>query len=130
MTYEEAAKRYLQAKAELDELDKKYDEDKAEIKKKMLLLEGWFTAKAQEEGLKTVPTPVGLVYWSTHHTASVESRASFFKFCKENDVWDLVESRASRSGVKSYVEANGVPPPGVKFSSTRVFNFRKTQAKE
>ncbi len=130
MTYEEAAKKYLDCRAEINKLDKKYKEDKAEIMKKVVLLEGWFTEKAREEGLKTIPTPFGTGYWSTHHTATVESREDFFKYCKENDTWDLVETRASKSGVKSFIEANGAPPPGVNFSSTRVFNFRKTQDKE
>jgi hypothetical protein len=42
----------------------------------------------------------------------------------------MVESRASKTGVKSYIEANGAPPPGVNFSSTKVFNMRKAQAKD
>jgi hypothetical protein len=130
MTYEEAAKKYLEARKEIDALEKKFKEDKAEVMKRVVLLEGWFTAKAQEEGLKTIPTPYGTGYWSTHHTATVESREAFFNFCKENDTWDLVETRASKSGVKSFIEANGAPPPGVNFSSTSVFNFRKAQTKE
>lgn len=130
MTYEEAAKKYLEARLEIDKLEKKFKEEKAEVMKRVMLLEGWFTAKAQEEGLKTISTPYGIGYWSTHHTASVESRESFFNFCKENDTWDLVETRASKSGVKSFIEANGAPPPGVNFSSISVFNFRKAQTKE
>jgi hypothetical protein len=130
MTYEEAAKKYLECRKEIDDLDKKYKEDKANIMKRVVLLEGWFTAKAQEEGLKTVPTPYGTGYWSTHHTATVESREDFFKFCKENGTWDLVATHASKSGVKSFIEAHGEPPPGVKFASTKVFNFRKAQNKE
>lgn len=130
MTYEEAAKKYLQARKEIDELEKKFKEDKAEVMKRVVLLEGWFTAKAQEEGLRTIPTPYGTGYWSTHHTASVDSREAFLSYVKENEAWDLVETRASKSSVKSFIEAHGEPPPGVKFSSTSVFNFRKSQSKE
>jgi len=42
----------------------------------------------------------------------------------------MVEARASKLGVKSFIESNGAPPPGINFSSTRVFNLRKAQAKE
>lgn len=111
----------------MDDLDRQYKEAKAPLTERLLALENWITAKAQEDGLETIKTPLGTGYWSTHSTATVASREELFTYCKEHDAWDLVESRASKSGVKSYIEANGAPPPGVNFSSTRVFNLRKAQ---
>jgi hypothetical protein len=130
MNYEIASERYLAVRSEIEALERAHKETKAKLAERMAALENWFTAKAQEDGLETVKTPLGTAYWSTHNTATVASREEFFAFCKENDAWDLVESRASKSGVKSYIEGNGVPPPGVNFSSTRVFNFRKATSKE
>lgn len=130
MNYELAAERYLQTRAEIDKLEAEHKAAKAPLTERLVALENWFTAKAQEDGLETVKTAVGTGYWSTHHTASVASREAFFAYCKENDAWDMVEARASKSGVKSFIEANGNPPPGVNFSSNRVFNFRKNQPKE
>lgn len=130
MNYEMAAEKYLQVRNRIDAMERAHKEAKAELTEKLIALESWFTAKAQEDGLETVKTPSGTAYWSTHHTATVASREDFFNFCKQNDAWDMVESRASKTGVKSYIEANGAPPPGVNFSSTRVFNLRKAQNKE
>jgi hypothetical protein len=130
MNYEHAAERYIAVRKEIEELDRRYKADKASLTERLVALENWFTAKAQEDGLDTIKTPNGTAYWSTHHTATVASREEFFNYCKENDAWDMVESRASKTGVKSFIEANGTPPPGVNFSSTRVFNLRKAQSKE
>jgi hypothetical protein len=130
MNYEMAAEKYLQVRNQIDAMERAHKAAKAELAEKLIALESWFTAKAQEDGLETVKTPSGTAYWSTHHTATVASREEFFNFCKEHDAWDMVESRASKTGVKSYIEANGAPPPGVNFSSTRVFNLRKAQSKE
>lgn len=130
MNYETAAERYLAVRRQIDELEKTHKQSKAALTEKLVALENWFTAKAQEDGLETVKTNMGTAYWSTHHTATVASREDFFSFCKEHDAWDMVESRASKTGVKSFIEANGAPPPGVNFSSTRVFNLRKAQNKE
>lgn len=127
MNYEEAATRFTKVRNEIDELERQHKQRKAELTEKLRILESWFTAKAQEDGLETVKTSLGTGYWSTHHTATVASREEFFSHCKENDLWDLVESRASKLGVKSYIDANGAPPPGVNFSSTRVFNFRRNR---
>jgi len=130
MNYNEATEKYLWVRKQIDDLEKAHKAEKAKLMEKLLMLEGWITTKAQEDGLETIKTPFGNGYWSTHHTATVASREDFFSFCKENDAWDMVESRASKLGVKSYIEATGAPPPGVNFSSTRVFNLRKAQNKE
>ena len=127
MNYDMAVERYLSVRKQIDDLDRQYKEAKAPLTEKLVALENWITAKAQEDGLETIKTPHGTGYWSTHSTATVASREELFTFCKEHDAWDLVESRASKTGVKSYIEAHGAPPPGVNFSSTRVFNLRKAQ---
>jgi ABC-type Zn uptake system ZnuABC Zn-binding protein ZnuA len=126
MNYEQAADRYMQVRKELDALDREYKERKAAIKEKMITLENWFTAKAQEDGLSTIKTNAGTAYWSTHHSATVGSREDLFNFCKDNNAWDLLEARASKTAVRSYIEASGEPPPGVNFKSVSVFNFRKS----
>jgi hypothetical protein len=130
MNYDIAAERYLQVRNQIESLEREHKTAKAVLTEKLVALENWMTAKAQEDGLETVKTPHGTAYWSTHHTATVGSREEFFNFCKEHDAWDMVESRASKTGVKSYIEAHGAPPPGVNFSSAKVFNMRKAQSKE
>jgi hypothetical protein len=127
MNYDIAMERYLQVRAEIEALEREHKANKAKLTEKLVAVENWITAKAQEDGLETVKTSHGTGYWSTHHTATVASREELFTHCKLNDAWDLVEARASKTAVKSYIEANGAPPPGVNFSSTRVFNLRKAQ---
>jgi hypothetical protein len=126
MNYEQAADRYMQVRKELDALEREYKERKAAIKEKQIVLENWFTAKAQEDGLSTIKTNSGTAYWSTHHSATVASREDLFQFCKENEAWDLLEARASKTAVRSYIESAGEPPPGVNYKSVSVFNFRKS----
>jgi hypothetical protein len=130
MNYEIAVERYLNVRKEIEDIEREHKAAKAKLTEKLVALENWITAKAQEDGLETIKTPYGTGYWSTHHTATVGSREEFFRFCAEHNAWDMVEPRASKTGVKSYIEANGAPPPGVNFSSNRVFNLRKAQAKD
>ena len=127
MNYEDAASRYLGIRQEIDVLEKAHKANKAGLREKMLTLENWFTVKSQEDGLDSIKTGSGTAYWSTHHSATVASREELFNYCRDNNAWDLIESRASKIAVKSHVEATGEIPPGVNFSSVSVFNFRKTQ---
>lgn len=130
MNYEQAAERLVEVRGEIDKLDRAYKAAKATLNERVALLENWFTAKALEDGLETVKTPLGTAYWSTHNTATVGSREELFAYCIANGAWDLLESRASKTAVKAFIDGHGTPPPGVNFSSTRVFNFRKANAKE
>lgn len=130
MNYEKAAAAYLAAEAEIAVLEAAHKAAVAPHKEKLVLLEQWMTAKAQEDGLENVKTAAGTVYWSVHHKATVAAREPFFEHCKSTGAWDLVEARASKTAVKSYIDAHGAPPPGVDYSSVRVFNFRKAAAKD
>jgi len=127
MNYEAAAEKYLQVRGEIEDIEREAKEKKAALRVKLVALENWFTAKALEDGLESVKTAEGTAYWSTHNSATVASREEFFAYCKGHDAWDMVESRASKTGVRSFVEAHGAPPPGINFSTIRVFNFRKAQ---
>jgi hypothetical protein len=128
LDYESAAKRYLDVRDAIDEMERAHKEAKAKLTERLNALEQWFTAKAQEDKLEKVPTAVGLAYWATHSNATVADRAALFDFCKANDKWDLIESRASKTAVRSHIEATGEVPPGVNFSTVRVFNLRRASA--
>lgn len=130
MNFEQAGEKYIALRNEVARIEGEAKTAVAELKSTMLDIENWFTIRAQEEGLSKIPTSVGTVYWSTHNSATVADRGALFEFCKENNTWDLIESRASKTAVKSYIEGHGAPPPGVNFSSVQVFNLRKTTPKE
>ena len=124
--FEQAAAKYLELRDAVDRIDKEAKAKTAELKKIMADIENWFALTAEEQGLKTVPTGVGTVYWSVHNSASVAEPTVFKDFVVQNNAWDLIETRASKTAVKSYIEGHGTPPPGVNFSSVRVFNLRRS----
>ena len=121
MNYDRAAILYVKMRREIDELEAKI----TAIKAKKVELENWFALKAAEDGLKTIPTPHGTAYWSTHYSATVAAREPFFEFVKEHNMYDLLQARASSTAVRSYIEGHGEAPPGINFSSTKVFNLRE-----
>lgn len=130
MNYEEAALRYKQTREAIEAVERETKEKLAPLREKLAVLENWFSAKAQEEKLEKIPTKIGLIYWSTHASASVGSRGDFLDWLTKTQHWDAAEIRASSSAVKTYIEANGAPPPGVNFSQRRVFNFRAAVNKD
>lgn len=125
MNYEIAASKLLETRDAIEQLEREFKQAVAPLKERAVALENWFSAKAQEDGLEKVPTSLGLAYWSNHSSATVASRELLLNHARENGAWDLIDVRASKTGVKSYVTEHGEPPPGVNYSTVRVFNFRK-----
>ena len=126
MNYEQASAKYTELRDKVAAIEKKADAEIAAVKSIMVDIENWFALKAQEEGLKTIPTAVGTVYWSNRNSATTAEPAVFKQYVIDNKQWDLLETRPSRLAVKSFVEAHGTPPPGVNYASIRVFNLRAT----
>lgn len=126
MNFELAAKKYKELEAECDRIDAEASQKKAPIKRLMADIEKWFALRAQEEGLKSIQTVEGTVYWTTHHSASVAEPQVFKEYVIQNNAFDLIEIRAAKLAVKAFIEGHGSAPPGVNFTSRKVFNLRKT----
>ena len=124
MDYQTAIKQYAACRAEIESINQKAKTAVAEVKQTMQMLEQWITERAQADGLENIKTSHGTAYWSTHHTCTVAEPDSFFNFVKEQEAWDLIEKRASKSAVKSYIDEQNETPPGVNFSSYKAFNVR------
>lgn len=124
MDYQTAVGLYTDLRAELTAIDAEAKAKKAAVKEKMNKIEAWITERAQKDGLENVKTPKGTAYWSMHYTCTVANPEAFFNFVKENEAWDLIEKRASKTAVKSFIDEEEKTPPGVNFSSYRAFNVR------
>ena len=126
MNYEQAAQKHIEIEAAIDKINAEAKKKVAELRKITDDIENWFALKAQEEGLKNIPTTVGTVYWSHIPSASVANPTEFRDYVIQNAAWDLLETRAAKLAIKSFVEGHGEPPPGVTYASRTVFNLRKT----
>jgi hypothetical protein len=124
MDYQTAIKQYTAMRAEIEAINQRAKTETAEVKKKMQMLEQWITERAEQDGLENIKTSNGTAYWSTHYTCTVAEPDSFFQFVKENEAWDLIEKRASKTAVKSFIDEQNETPPGINFSSYKAFNVR------
>lgn len=125
MDYDKAISKYIELRAEVEAINAKAKADAAELKKQMALLESWMTKKADKEGLKNITTPHGTGYWSVHQRCTVANPEEFMNYVIGGQRWDLMEKRASKLAVKHEVENNGEVPPGVNYSTIRVFNVKR-----
>ena len=127
---ETMSEKYLQLRDEQDRINKAAKTKVAELEKVKVDIENWFLAKSDEEGLVNFKTKFGNAHWTTVYSATCAEPATFKQHVIDNQQWDLLETRPSKTAVKSYVEAHGAPPPGVNFASIKNFVLTRASVKE
>jgi hypothetical protein len=107
------------------EREKVFEGSLAEDKTTVKELEGMVLAKLHELKLTSVKIEgKGTAYTSKHTSAKVESPDDFFNFVFVSGRTELLEARASKKAVEEYIEAEKVPPPGVRVEVAEGLNFR------
>lgn len=125
MTPENAMRLYYASKREVELAEGECAAVCAKPKEKMKLLMQWMETYTHQQGLKNLPVDgLGTGYFTTHLSATVANPSEFWDFVKTSNAYDLVETRASSKAVKSYIDGNNAPVPGVSFSQAQVFKVR------
>lgn len=108
------------------EIDQEYKERIAKVREKQELIENKILEFFNETGMESAKTPHGTAYVSEVMNARVADRDAFFRFVREHDAWEMLESRANKTAVRQFVEEHdGELPPGVDITTVRKINVRK-----
>ena len=126
MNYNELVEAYIkyrdvkaQHKADYDAKTQKLDLVLEKIEQKLM-------AYMNETGLESIRTGAGTAYKSVKTTASVADRDIFLDFVRDQDAWELLETRASKKAVEDYRAANDELPPGINWSAVATINVRRS----
>jgi hypothetical protein len=130
VTLDAAVTKFLDIRKQIDAIERETKAKVAPMKESLAMLEAWITREADAQGLKTVATKAGTGYWSTHATVSIADGNLFWEYVRNNDAWELVEKRASKTGVEAHIQGTGEAPPGLNINRRRVFNVRSTQGEQ
>jgi hypothetical protein len=122
--YEQAVKHYVELRAKNREIEKEAEAKIAENKEKMEQLGTFIKLKAEKDGLETVKTKSGTVFWTIGARCTTSNADEFMTFCIKNELWELLEKRPSKTGVRDYVNSHKVVPPGVDYVTVSQINVR------
>lgn len=77
-----------------------------------------------ETGQQSAKTAHGTPYVSLRESISVASRDDFLDYVRDNEAWDLLENRVSKTAAKAYMEEHEELPPGLSYRAERTINVR------
>lgn len=76
-------------------------------------------------GVQSIRTTHGTPYVQLRESVTVADRDSYFDFVRENEAWDMLESRANKTAVMQYKEEHGELPPGLNYRAERIINIKR-----
>jgi hypothetical protein len=103
---------YIRLRDQRDALKKKHTEELRPVTERMTKLD---SLKGES----------GTAFLKEVTSATVEDGEVFINFIRENEMWELIERRCSKSVVDDYVSQKGTLPPGVKYSRETVCQIRR-----
>lgn len=124
-TVDEVVKGYIKLRDRKVKLKKEQMDELRPITDKMVILENWLLRDLQTRKVESQKTAEGTAFISTMSAATVKDRDAFFKYVIENEQWDLLENRVSKTVVRDHLEDTGEVVPGVNYSETVVVRIRR-----
>ena len=119
---------YMKLKSQKDTIEATTKEQVAAIKAKMEKLESWIKEQADAQGVTSFKTKHGTAFLTTTDYANVADWDAMLTFVKENDAYDMLEKRVSKTAVRGYIEQTKAVPPGVNYGTRLEVNIRKPAA--
>jgi len=120
---------YVKMREKKSRMEAEVKAEVAKINEKLMKLEGWLREKADEQGVTSFKTNHGTAFMTTVDFASVADWDAVLNFIKENDAYDMLERRVSKTAVRGYIEANKSIPAGINYGTKLEVNVRKPTAK-
>ena len=101
----------------------------ATIKAKMTKLEAYLKEQMDAQGLTQFKSDHGTAFLTTTDFANVGNWDEVLQFIKDNEAYDMLEKRVSKTAVRGYMDKHKRVPPGVTYGTTLDVNIRKPGAK-
>lgn len=129
-TVEQVVGTYMKLRHKKEALEAETKAGLEEIKSKMGKLEAWLMQKADDEGVTSFKTSAGTAFVTTTDFANVADWDAVLTFIKDNEAFDMLEKRVSKTAVRGYMDENGSVPPGITYGSKLGINIRKAAGGE
>ena len=129
VTVDAVIKKYMKLRSQKEAVEAEIKERVDKIKADMAKLEAFLQAKMDADGLTSFKSEHGTAFLTTTDFANVEDWDAVLRFIREEEAYDMLEKRVSKTAVRGYIEANKEVPPGIKYGTKLGVNIRKPAAR-
>jgi hypothetical protein len=129
VTVDSVIKKYMKLREEKTAVEAEIKERVDKIKADMAKLEAFLKAKMDADGLTSFKSEHGTAFLTTTDFANVEDWDAVLRFIREEEAYDMLEKRVSKTAVRGYIDANKEVPPGIRYGTKLDVNIRKPAAR-
>jgi len=129
LTVDQVISTYLKLRNKKESIEAETKDKVKGIKDQLLKLEAWLKERADADGVTSFKTEHGTAFLTTTDYANVADWDAVLSFIQENDAYDMLEKRVSKTAVRGYIEANKSVPAGVNYGTRIDVNVRKPVTK-
>jgi hypothetical protein len=129
VTVDSVIKKYMKLRDEKAAIEAEIKERVDKIKADMAKLEAFLKAKMDADGLTSFKSEHGTAFLTTTDFANVEDWDAVLRFIREEEAYDMLEKRVSKTAVRGYIDANKEVPPGIRYGTKLDVNIRKPAAR-
>jgi hypothetical protein len=124
-TVDQVVAGYLKLRNRKEAVEAAAKQEVQTIKDKMAKLEAWLLGQANTQNVTSFKTKSGTAFVTTTDYANVADWDAVLTFIRENDAFDMLERRVSKTAVRGYIESKGAVPAGVNYGTKIEVNVRK-----
>lgn len=125
MTPDVMVAKFIALRDKVATMKKKHTDELAPYNVAMATLEAMLIDVLNRNGVESMRAPAGTFYTTTRTSAKVENFTDVLQYIKDNDAWELLESRVAKSAVEAIIADTGSNIPGVVVSRELVLNVRR-----
>jgi hypothetical protein len=120
---------YMKLRRQKEAIEAEIKDKVSTIEAKMTKLEAWIKAQADQLGVSSFKTAHGTAFLTTTDFANVADWDAVLTFIRENDAFDMLEKRVSKTAVRGYIDLTKAVPPGITYGTKLSVSVRKPTVK-
>lgn len=128
LTIDKVVEKYVLLRDKKTQIENEAKEQVQKLKEKMLVLDAYIREQADAQGVTSFKTKHGTAYVTTTDFAAVADWDAVLQFIRDNDAYDLLERRVSKSAVRGYLEETKEVPAGINYGTKISVGIRRPSA--
>ena len=117
MTPDRLVEMYVLLRDRVAEIKQRHKDELARPTLAMAKLEGLMLDALNASNVQSMRANQGTFYKINRTSCTVEDWSTVLDYIRQNNLWELLESRVSKSAVEAIVADTGAVPPGVKITT-------------
>lgn len=117
---------YIKLRDKVDAINNEAKEKTAKLRVLMDRIETQLAQVLTAAGGKSLNTDAGTAFFKTATSCTVGDWDKTFEWIVENEAWNFLEHRVSKTAVEEFAQSTGGDlPPGVNYSTAKVVQIRR-----